>query len=221
MLDKCHKEQKPDECFSGMSGHPSDYVKIQTKLFDSNMIFWWVFSIFFCVAPNVLAGEQEIWRALSSKGNIALVRHAIAPGNGDPPEFSIKDCDTQRNLSTEGRLQAKRLGDRFRKNGIETARIFSSQWCRCLETASLLKLGKVEELPILNSFYRQYEREDKQTKGLKRWLFRQNFEQPIVLITHQVNITALTGIFPASGALVAIKVARNGTIQVLGTIENN
>ena len=198
----------------------SDCVKIKTMRSNFNIIFWWVFSIIFCNTPNVLAGEQEIWRALSSKGNIALIRHTIAPGTGDPPEFSINDCKTQRNLSEKGRLQAKRLGDQFRKNGIGTAQIFSSQWCRCLETASLLKLGEVEELPILNSFYRQFEREEEQTKGLKSWILRQNFEQPTILITHQVNITALTGIFPASGELVAITAPENGKIQVRGTLEN-
>ncbi len=198
----------------------SDFIKIKTRLTNFYIMFWWVFSIVFFSTPNVLAEEQEIWRALSSKGDIALIRHTIAPGIGDPPEFSINDCETQRNLSEEGRLQAKRLGDQFRKNGIGTAQIFSSQWCRCLETASLLKLGEVEELPILNSFYRQFEREEEQTKGLKSWILRQNFEQPIILITHQVNITALTGIFPASGELVAIKASENGKIQVHGTIEN-
>lgn len=221
MLDKFHKDQKPDECLCSKSGRPSDYVERQTKLFHFNMIFWLAFSIFSCIASNVLAGEGEIWRILSSKGNISLIRHTIAPGNGDPPEFTIKDCDTQRNLSTEGRLQAKRLGDRFRENGIKTARIFSSQWCRCLETAKLLDLGKVKELPLLNSFYRRYERRSMQTEGLKKWLVRQQFEQPTVLITHQVNITALTGIFPASGELVAVKVTENGKIQVLSSIENN
>ena len=200
---------------------PLGNIKIKTKLTQFNINFGWVFLIVFCSTTNVLAGEKEIWRSLLSKGNIALIRHTIAPGIGDPPEFSINDCETQRNLSEEGRLQAKRLGDRFRKNGIETAKIFSSQWCRCLETASLLKLGKVDELPILNSFYRRYEREDEQTKGLERWIVRQKINQPIVLITHQVNITALTGIFPAEGELVAIKVAENGKIQVRGTIENN
>ena len=221
MLDKFQKDRMPNKRLSRISAGPSDYVKTKKRLPHFNFIFWWAFSIVFCITPNVLAGEQEIWRALSSKGNIALIRHTIAPGVGDPPEFSINDCETQRNLSKEGRLQAKRLGERFRKNGIETAKIFSSQWCRCLETASLLKLGKVDELPILNSFYRRYERENEQTKGLERWIVRQKINQPIVLITHQVNITALTGIFPAEGELVAIKVAENGKIQVRGTIENN
>ena len=131
----------------------SDFIKIKTRLTIFYSMFWWVFSIVFFSTPNVLAGEQEIWRALSSKGNIALIRHTIAPGVGDPPEFSINDCDTQRNLSKEGRLQAKRLGDRFRKNGIETAKIFSSQWCRCLETAKYLNLGDVIIEPGLNSFF--------------------------------------------------------------------
>ncbi len=74
-----------------------------------------------------------------------MVRHAIAPGNGDPPNFNIGDCSTQRNLDDSGRTQARRIGRWLRSNGIKSARIYSSQWCRCLETAKLIDLGSVQE----------------------------------------------------------------------------
>jgi len=160
-------------------------------------------------------------RALASKGHVALLRHAITPGTGDPSEFEIGDCGTQRNLSEEGRKQAGRISARFRKNGIETARIFSSQWCRCLETARLIGLGPVTELPILNSFFQRPKRRNRQTQTLEEWLASQDLDGPIVLVTHQVNITALTGVYPASGELVVIRQSENGKISALGSIRTD
>jgi phosphohistidine phosphatase SixA len=163
--------------------------------------------------------ESEIWKALASGGYVALLRHALAPGTGDPPEFRLGECTTQRNLSDEGRDQASRIGDRFRENGIDRARVFSSQWCRCLETARLLKLGRVAELAPLNSFFRQFERQESQTEALLQWLDEQELDRPLVWVTHQVNITALTGVYPDSGELVVIHRSGTGDIQVIGTIE--
>jgi len=163
--------------------------------------------------------ESDIWKALASGGCVALLRHALAPGTGDPPEFRVGDCTTQRNLSDEGRDQASRIGDRFRENDIYGARVYSSQWCRCLETARLLKLGTVAELVPLNSFFRQFERRALQTEALRQWLGEQELDRPIVLVTHQVNITALTGVYPDSGELVVIRRSETGDIQVIGTIE--
>jgi len=172
--------------------------------------------------PGVAAAkEAALWRALASKGHVALLRHAIAPGTGDPPVFTVGDCSTQRNLSTEGRAQAERIGARFRENGIETARVVSSQWCRCLDTAELIGLGGVEELPLLNSFYQRTDSRNQQTEGLKEWLAGQEFDRPLVLVTHQVNISALTGVYAASGELVVIRIPENGEIEVLGSIETD
>jgi phosphohistidine phosphatase SixA len=172
--------------------------------------------------PAVAASEEAaLWRALASKGHVALLRHAIAPGTGDPPDFAVGDCSTQRNLSTEGRAQAKRIGARFRDNEIEKARVISSQWCRCLDTAELLGLGAVEELPLLNSFYQRTERRKPQTEALNKWLAGQELISPLVLVTHQVNISALTGVYVASGELVIIRIAKNGEIEVLGSIETD
>ncbi len=175
----------------------------------------------FAVPRPSAADDAALWRALNSGEHVALLRHALAPGTGDPAHFVLRDCSTQRNLSREGRDQAARIGARFAANGISQASVLSSQWCRCLETARLLDLGPVEELPVLNSFFRRYERREPQTNGLKDWLAGQPLDRPVVLVTHQVNITALTGVYPSSGELVVLRRADDGTLTVLGTIETD
>lgn len=173
-----------------------------------------------CNAPGLHAEEDAaLWNALRSGGHVALLRHAIAPGTGDPPQFALRDCSTQRNLSDEGREQAVRIGARFQENGIPAARVFSSQWCRCLETARLLGLGPIRELPFLNSFFRRYERRDPQTEELREWLATQDFDTPMVLVTHQVNISALTNTYLAEGTLVVIRRTGAGELSVVGVIE--
>jgi broad specificity phosphatase PhoE len=173
--------------------------------------------------PAAQASDRDaaLWNALRSRDHIALLRHAIAPGNGDPPEFRLGDCKTQRNLSMQGRDQATRIGELFRAHGIQSAQIFSSQWCRCLETARLLGLGPVEERPFLNSFFNDYARREPQTRMLREWLDQQALSEPVVLVTHQVNITALTGVYPGSGELVIVRRSETGDLTVVGTIETN
>ena len=208
--------------WSGIKGLQSGLVPTRLIPGHSGTIVALVLAVLFCIAPGVSAAEEAaLWRALASKGHVALLRHAIAPGTGDPPGITVGDCGTQRNLSPEGRTQAKRIGARFRENGIETAHLVSSQWCRCLETAKLLGLGSVEELPLLNSFYQRAERRNQQTEGLKEWLAGQEFDRPLVLVTHQVNISALTGVYPTSGELVVIQIPEHGELTVLGSIEND
>ena len=189
----------------------------------------WLLSMFVLLASGLLMGlwpkfasaDTDLWSGLRSGEYVALLRHALAPGTGDPPHFALGDCSTQRNLSDEGRAQARRIGARFRENGIDRARVFSSQWCRCLETAELLGLGPVEDLPMLNSFYQRSERQDQQTRALKAWLERQELEGPLVLVTHQVNMTALTGVFPSSGELVIFRLSDSGQVSPVGTIETD
>ncbi|MBW2503231.1 MAG: histidine phosphatase family protein [Deltaproteobacteria bacterium] len=159
------------------------------------------------------------WNSLRSGEHFALLRHALAPGTGDPPGFKLDSCQTQRNLSLEGRKQAAKIGDLFREHGIDKARVFSSQWCRCLDTAQLLDLGPVESLPFLNSFYNNFEYRESQTQKLSDWLKAQTFDQPLVLVTHQVNITALTSVYPSSGELVIIHRTNHGEFEVVGTIQ--
>ena len=165
------------------------------------------------------AADAELWNALRTPGTVALIRHAVAPGTGDPVHFTRGDCATQRNLSEAGRSQAQTIGARFRDNGIRTAHVYSSQWCRCLDTARLIDLGPVQELPLLNSFFSQPELGGKQTEALKVWLAKRSAPGPTVLVTHQVNITALTGVFPAAGEIVVVRTTRAGTISVVGTLK--
>lgn len=163
----------------------------------------------------------DLWKALRKGSSFVLLRHAIAPGTGDPEGFDVEDCSTQRNLSDAGRRQAVAIGNLFRMHGIEKARVLSSQWCRCMETATLLKLGSVEELPYLNSFFQQYERRVFQTQNLREWVGKQNLEQPLVLVTHQVNITSLIEIYPASGELVIVNRTKSGEFSILGRIKTD
>jgi phosphohistidine phosphatase SixA len=177
-------------------------------------------ALLFCLAAAPSAADDTaLWAALRSPGHVALLRHAIAPGTGDPPEFVLGDCRTQRNLSGQGRDQATRIGAGFRANGIAASRVVSSQWCRCRETAALLGLGPVEDLPILNSFFDRPANRETQTQALRQWLAGQALDTPLVLVTHQVNITALTGVYPASGELVIIRRTGDGEIVLVGSLE--
>jgi phosphohistidine phosphatase SixA len=173
------------------------------------------------VQADIAQKEPALWDAMRSGDHVALLRHAIAPGSGDPAGFSVDDCATQRNLSDAGRDQARRIGSRFRENGIAKAAVFSSQWCRCLETARLLGLGPVTGQPILNSFFRNFERSDSQTRMLRQWIAAQNLTSPLVLVTHQVNITALTDVYPQSGELVIVRRDKGGELSVVGTIRTD
>ena len=172
-----------------------------------------------CFTSSVLwADEERAWQALRNGQAIAIMRHALAPGTGDPPDFQLSQCTTQRNLSAQGRTQAEEIGGLFRRNGISVERVYSSQWCRCLETARLLGLGKVEALPALNSFFSAPERRDTQMRALRAWLANLTLREAVLLVTHQVVITALTGIFPASGEVVVLGRLPNGQVEVIGQI---
>jgi hypothetical protein len=162
--------------------------------------------------------SEVIWAALRSNKAIALLRHAEAPGIGDPPGFTLEDCSTQRNLSSTGKAQALKIGELFRANGIATAAVYSSQWCRCLDTARLLGLGEVMPLELLNSFFGDSSAGIARTAALLAWLRRQSFSMPAVLVTHQVNIAGLTGETPVSGETIAIQILSDRPFQVLGRI---
>ncbi|MGB8712997.1 MAG: histidine phosphatase family protein [Onishia taeanensis] len=157
--------------------------------------------------------------ALARGGHIALMRHALAPGTGDPTGFSLDDCATQRNLSEEGRAQARAIGERFRERGIAVSEVRSSRWCRCLDTAELLGLGEVKSTPALDSFFRDRAVAERQTRELRALIDAWNGEGALVLVTHQVNITALTGVYPRSGEILVLA-PEDGALELVGRIEN-
>ena len=147
---------------------------------------------------------------LRQPGAVGLLRHATAPGGGDPAGFVLGQCETQRNLSDAGRDQARRIGYRLQDAGVE-ARIYSSQWCRTLETGELLGIGPVTPLPALNSFFADRSEERAQTRAVldtvRAWR-----GSTIILVTHQVNITALTGVYPQSGEMIMARLGPNGLV---------
>jgi broad specificity phosphatase PhoE len=148
-------------------------------------------------APATAADGLE---ALTHPGRVLMLRHANAPGYGDPPGFRVSDCRTQRNLDELGRAQARATGDRLRALGIREARVYSSQWCRALETARLLGFGEVRELPGLNSFFQGHAKREPTLAALRDFLARQPADgPPLILVTHQVVINAFAEEVPASG----------------------
>ena len=137
-------------------------------------------------------------------GNVLLIRHALAPGFGDPQNFDLNDCSTQRNLDGEGREQAFIIGEKIKAARIKFSKIYSSQWCRCLETAKNMYLGEITVEPGLNSFFQGIVPKDKTLDRLRKRLESVEAKQELVLmITHQVTITAVTGITVSSGGAVA------------------
>ena len=162
------------------------------------------------------ARAADLWSALRDADHFALIRHALAPGTLDPPGWRIGDCATQRNLSAEGRAQATRMGELFRVNGVRAARIHSSQFCRCLDTAALLGLGAVLPQPLLNSFAEDRGGSGPQVEALRAWIVQQDLDGPTLLVTHQVVISALSGASAGSGEIVVMRREADGRLTLKG-----
>ena len=162
------------------------------------------------------ASAQDSWTSVTS-GTVVLFRHALAPGGGDPAGFKLEDCSTQRNLSPEGRAQAQSMGAEFKHRRITVSAVWSSQWCRTRETADLAFPGQRADQPSFNSFFNAREAAVDQTKEAKRLLATWRGPGVLVVVTHQVNITELTGVVPASGEGVVVKPLATG-LQVVGRI---
>jgi broad specificity phosphatase PhoE len=156
---------------------------------------------------------------LGEPGAVLLIRHALAPGIGDPDGFRLDDCATQRNLNDEGRQQARAIGDWLRGRGIAQARVYSSQWCRCLETAALLDLGSVTELPALNSFFERRQDREPTVAALREFIASQPRDGVLlVLVTHQVTISAVSGTAADSGTGVLMARGERGRLEPIGTL---
>jgi len=170
------------------------------------------------IALLPLPASATDWSLLERPGAIAMMRHALAPGGGDPARFDIEDCATQRNLDDRGRAQARRIGDALRDAGIAFDAVLSSAWCRCRDTAQEMALGNAETFSPLNSFFGNRRDGPAQTAALRDYLAAQPDDRRLMLVTHQVNITALTDVYPSSGEVVVIDVSPQGDVEVLGTI---
>ena len=162
------------------------------------------------------AGASDPWDALRA-GGILLVRHAQAPGFGDPPGMRLGDCATQRNLDEAGRAQARRIGEAVRAHGVVVGAVLASQWCRTLETAELAFPGQVRAEPAFNSFFEDRGTAAAQTAAARAILLGWVGPGALVVSTHQVNITALSGIVPASGEGVVLR-RESGALVLVGRV---
>ena len=171
-------------------------------------------------AMNAHAESQRLIDQMKAGGHILMIRHAMAPGSGDPENFQIGDCSTQRNLDDRGRSQARVIGEWLRSNGIKKARMFSSQWCRCQETATLINLGPVVQLPALNSFYERPQDREPNLKSLRIFLSEQTSKgELLILVTHFVTISEISGEAVSSGEGVVLRIKENGAFEVAGRLD--
>ena len=149
------------------------------------------------------------------EGKVIFLRHALAPGTGDPANFDLGDCQTQRTLDATGRKQARAIGRKLAASGVTFGTIYSSQWCRCLETAQLLGLGPVIPFSGLNSFYEDHAPREPTLAELTAKLESLPRDgKPIVMVTHFVTISAITNIAATSGGMVLYDLA-SGTSRQL------
>ena len=170
------------------------------------------------LASGHAVADEALLNLLRAGGQVIVVRHAATDGSlGDPPGFRLGDCSTQRNLSEEGRAQARRVGAAFASGGVPIGRVLSSQWCRCLETARLA-FGTAEPWPALNSSFRDRTLEADRTREVRALASERPAKGNLVLVTHQVNIGALSGVYPVEGELVVLTPLGQGNFRVAGTM---
>ena len=147
--------------------------------------------------------SSEIYKSINElNANIIFIRHALAPGIGDPKGFDIKDCTTQRNLNYIGRVQAQSLGQFFRETELKFDEILSSEWCRCWQTAELLKLGPWKPFSGLNSFFEDHKDKNSILTILGQKINSLSKNSLVLMVTHQVVISAITGHHVPSGGVV-------------------
>ena len=147
--------------------------------------------------------KADLKKNLEEGGKLIFIRHAYAPGNGDPQNFNLNDCLTQRNLSDRGRKQAKIIGNIFSKTNVSLRGIFSSEWCRCKETASIA-FSKFETKKFLNSFYsaKFANNRKKQVQEFENFLKKWNKKDNLIFVTHYVVISEILNYAPSSGEIV-------------------
>ena len=166
-----------------------------------NILTGVIFITLLLVTETFARSELEIIKKNIS-ANVIFLRHALAPGVGDPENFIKEDCSTQRNLNDKGRLQARLIGNYLRSTNLKFSQILTSEWCRCIDTAKELNLGQWTTFSGLNSFFREYQKKDQVMKKLQKKLDSLGYSDLALFVTHQVVISEQTGIVPRSGEMV-------------------
>ena len=160
--------------------------------------------------------DENIVEILKKNNNIVFIRHSLAPGNGDPENLNLNDCKTQRNLSTKGIIQSKKIGNFFKKNNIKIGKVFSSEWCRCKDT-SFYAFTKYRTFNGLNSFYdpKFYKNKKKQIKSLNKFIKNWDGKSNLILVTHYVVILEMLNLGATSGEIIIT----NKNYETLGRIK--
>ena len=175
--------------------------------------------IFISLTTTVKADlNKKLMNQLEEGGKLIFIRHAYAPGSGDPDNFNLNDCSTQRNLSKEGQRQAKYIGEFFRNNKVKIDKVLSSEWCRCKETAKIA-FKNFSTNSFLNSFYSSKfaKNKDNQVKALKEYIKKFKSDKNLVLVTHYVLISEFLNYGPSSGEIVV----SNKNLNIIGSLEIN
>ncbi|MGH7306832.1 MAG: histidine phosphatase family protein [Candidatus Rokuibacteriota bacterium] len=168
-----------------------------------------------CAVSVSPAQAESVWDALRLPGSVLVVRHSYAPGAFDPPDAKLEDCSTQRNLDENGRAQARRIGEAFRKNAIEVGKVLSSPRCRCLDTARLA-FGRAEPWAVLQGALNDAELRRRRLAETKKAIDAHHTGPPLVLVTHGSVVTDLTGLNIRMGEFVVLRRAPDGTRAVAG-----
>ncbi len=181
------------------------FLNVQTIVLGKNkfnrILGCIVFTVIIFSTETYARSELEtIRRGISA--NVIFMRHALAPGFGDPYNFIKEDCRTQRNLNNKGRLQARFIGNYLKASEIKFSEILTSEWCRCIDTIKELNLGKWETFSGLNSFFQGHEKKDQVMNKLQKKLDSLDNSDLVLFVTHQVVITEQTGVAPSSGEMV-------------------
>ena len=166
--------------------------------------------------PIKADSNKNLINQLEKGGKLIFIRHAYAPGNGDPNNFNLNDCSTQRNLSNIGRKQAQYIGAFFRENKIKIDKVLSSEWCRCKETAKIA-FKNFSTNSFLNSFYSSKftKNKDKQINSLKDYIIKFKSDKNLILVTHYVLISEVLNYGPSSGEIVV----SDKNFNMIGSIE--
>lgn len=187
------------------------------------MFKWFAFLTAWLWLPTAFSAQEPVLSLsqasdrLAAGGYVLMMRHAIAPGTGDPAGFSVDKCGSQRNLSSEGRSQAQSIGQKLRAAGIHFSAVRNSQWCRCRDTA-MLAFGRSDDWPALNSFFADRSTEPDQTRELHQAAQRLPANENVIWVSHQVNISAALSTYTRQGEILAAK-ARDGKLELVFRIK--
>ena len=177
------------------------------------IIFFFILSF-----PKHVNSNEIFINSLKEGNKIVFIRHAYAPGNGDPENFTIKDCFSQRNLDQTGIEQSKKIGLIFKKNKVKIDKILSSEWCRCKDTAKIA-FQHYEIFDALNSFYdvQFMKNKDKQIKALRNYIDNWNSKENLVLVTHYVVILEILNITSSPGEIII----SDKNLNIIGSLSVN